>query len=272
MQRGREHFGTCDFEEGESYYGACDSQICYETAHSVCASEDCANIICKRHCETCPACGLTFCSSRDQRLHDCFYLHETSRQCKHSLIVPLLAQLDEKLAMPSQATLREFIKSNGDGLGNPLPREVPADFALAALCLSGHVEDVPPSARIDQKAAQLQRRATRQREARACHRLGLAVAATRAPYHRVDLYKRSTALIASGALVTRIFSGSPHYSQQIELLRLLGIHRQEDYVRDRLDALENARPQLYNVLLHRAESIAHRESSKADTRQQVLFS
>jgi hypothetical protein len=264
-QRGQEHLGACEFQESESYYGACDALICREPAYFSCRSGDCANILCERHHGICPACGLTFCSSADVRLHDCFYVHETSSQCENSLIAPVLAQLEEKLAMPSHATLREFIRMDGDGFGHPLPREVPADFALAGLCLSGRIEDIPISARLDQKTAQVQRRAARQREARACRRFGLTITATRAPYNRVDLYKRSTVLIASGALVTRVFSGSPHYAQQSELLRLIGIHKQEDYVRNRLNALESARPQLYSFLLQRAEIIAKRESGEADT-------
>jgi hypothetical protein len=118
---------------------------------------------------------------------------------------------------------------------------------------------------------QLQRRAARQRQARACRRLGLTVTATRDRYHRVDLYKRSTVLIAGGALLTRIFSGSPHYVHQVELLRLLGIHKQEDFVRDRLDALERARSQLYNFLLPRAVNITQRCAVGADVRQRSLF-
>jgi hypothetical protein len=273
VQRGREQLGICEFQESESSYGACDAMDCRAQAYFSCASEDCGNIIlCETHNETCPACGLTFCSSPDVRLHDCFYLHETSGQCENSLIAPVLAQLEEKLAMPSLTALREFIKRDGDGFGNPLPREVPADFALAALCLSGRIEDVHFSARLEQRNTQLQRRAARQREARACRRLGLEITATRARYTRVDLYKRSTVLIASGALITCAFSGSPHYAQQSELLRLIGIHRQEDYVRDRLNALQNTRPQLYDILLGRAQSIAQRDSDQADTRQPALFS
>lgn len=272
MQRGREQLGICEFQESESSYGARDALVCRAPAYFSCASEDCGNIIvCETHHETCPACGLTFCSSPDARLHDCFYLHETSGQCENSLIAPVLAQLEEKLATPSHATLREFIKRDGDGFGNPLPREVPADFALAALCLSGRIEDIPFSARLEQRDTQLQRRAARQREARACRKLGMSITATRARYNRVDLYKRSTVLIASGALVTCAFSGSPHYAQQSELLRLIGIYKQEDYVRDRLNALENTRPHLYSLLLRRAESIAQRDSGRADTRQPALF-
>jgi hypothetical protein len=52
---------------------------------------------------------------------------------------------------------------------------------------------------------------------------------------------------------------------------LIGIHKQEDYVRDRLDALQKTRPHLYNLLLCRAESIAQRDSAKVDTRQPALF-
>jgi hypothetical protein len=174
--------------------------------------------------------------------------------------------------MPSHATLREFVKTDGDGLGNPLPREVTADFALAALCISGHIDDVPFVARLEQRNMQLRQRAVRQREARACRALGLRISATRARYNRVDLYKRSTVLIAGGALVTRIFAGSPHYAQQSELLRLIGIHKQEDYVRDRLSALANTRPELYNLLLHRAESIAQRDSGRTKALQRALFS
>jgi hypothetical protein len=272
VQRGREQLGICEFEESESSYGSCDALACRGPAYVRCDSEDCASIICERHSEICPACGLRFCNSADGRMHDCFHLHETSTECENSLIAPVLAQLEEKLAMPSQAALREFIMRDSDGFGNPLPREVPADFALAALCLSDSIEDIPLSARIEQRCTQLQRRAARQREARACHRLGLKINATRARYNRVNLYKRSTVLIASGALVTRVFSGSPHYAQQSELLRLIGIHKQEDYVRDRLDALQDMRPQLYNLLLHRAESIAQCKSGKAGTPQRALFS
>lgn len=273
MQRGREQLGICEFEESESSYGAGDALGCRAAAYFSCASEDCGNIIlCETHNETCPACGLTFCSSPNARLHDCFYVHQTEGQCENSLIAPLLAQLEQKLALPSQEALREFIKSDGDGFGNPLPKEVPADFALAALCLTGRIENIPFSARFEQENAQRQRRTARQREARACHRLGLNITATRARYNRVGLYKRSTVLIASGALITCAFSGSPHYAQQSELLRLIGIHKQEDYVRDRLSALENARPQLYNLLLKRAESIAQRDSGKADTLESALFS
>jgi hypothetical protein len=272
VQQRLEHLGTCEFQESESYRGARDAWICRGPAYFACDSEECANIICERHNEICPACGLTFCSSADARLHDCFYLHETSGQCENSLIAPVLARLEERLATPSHAILREFVKTDGDGLGNPLPREVPADFALAALCLNGRIDDVPFAAKLEQRNIQLKRRADRQREARACRALGLRITATRARYNRVDLYKRSTALIASGALVTRIFSGSPHYAQQSELLRLVGIHKQEDYVRDRLNSLEITRPQLYNLLLHRAESIAQRDSTKSDTPQRPLFS
>ena len=272
VQLGREHFGTCEFQEGESSYLACDATLCTSPAYSSCASEDCGHIIlCERHNEICPACGLTFCRSADGRLRDCFYDHETSGQCEHSLIAPVLARLEEQLAMPSQAALREFVKRDGDGFGNPLPEEVPTDFALAALCLRGCIEDIPFSARVQQENAQRERRVARQREARACRKLGLEITAIRAPYNRVDLYKRSTVLIASGALVTRAFSGRPHYAQQSELLRLIGIHKQEDFVRDRLNALENARPALFNFLLHRAQDIAQRVSRQTDTQQPALF-
>ena len=238
VQLGREHFGTCEFQEGESSYLACDATLCTSPGYSSCASDDCGHIIlCERHNEICPACGLTFCRSADGRLRDCFYDHETSGQCEHSLIAPVLARLEEQLAMPSPATLREFVKRDGDGFGNPLPEEVPTDFALAALCLRGCIEDIPFSARVQQENAQRERRVARQREARACRKLGRR----------------------------------PHYAQQSELLRLIGIHKQEDFVRDRLNALENARPALFNFLLHRAQDIAQRVSRQTDTQQPALF-
>jgi hypothetical protein len=179
--------------------------------------------------------------------------------------------LKDKLAMPSQTFLREFVEKNADGFGNPLPQEVPANFALAALCINGSIEDIPHSAKLEQKEAQGLRRAARQREARACRRLRLQIIATRGAYHRVDLYKRSTLLIASGALLTRAFSGSAHYSEQIELLRLIGVYRQEDFVRDRLDALRDARPEIYGLLAQRAEDVIARRSITA-VQQRQLFS
>jgi hypothetical protein len=263
--------GTCDFEEGESYLGANDALGCRRTANFECQSEECNNCICEGHVEECPACRKRFCSSPDVRLHDCFYLHETSGHCESSLIGPVLAQFEEKLAMPSQALLRTFVKKDGDGFGHPLPRQVSVDFALAALCLSGHIDNIPLSARQEQKAAQRRQRADRQREARACRKFGLFVTPTRASYNRVDLYKRSTVLISSGALIVCAFSGSPHYSQQSSLLRLIGIHKQEDYVRNRLNALKSARPQLYDLLLHRAQKIAQLDSVEAGPQQPELF-
>jgi hypothetical protein len=260
-QQGREYRGACDVALGESYFGACDALICGGQAHYYCQLEDCRNNICSRHFERCPACGLIFCNSPDSRLHDCFYLHQVGKDCEHSLVAPVLAQLEKQLDDPRHIQLHNFVTQDADGFGNKLPEEVPANLALASLCLSGKIEDIPHSAKLEQRETQRRIRAAKQREARACQRLGLRVVATRNAYHRVDLYKRSTALIAEAALLTRAFAGSPHYGEQHQLLRLVGVHRQEDFIRDRLNALRNTRPSIYAFLCQRAEDITKRIAS-----------
>jgi hypothetical protein len=271
VRRGEEYLRACEVELAESYYGSGDAQICGAQAHYDCESEDCVKSICERHYEICPACRLVFCNSPDDRLHDCFYLHQTSGGCEHSLITPILAQLDKELALPTYRALSTFIRKDADGFGNPLPEEVSTTFAMAALCLDGRIEDIPTAARLEQKDSQRRTRAARQREARTCQKLGLRVVATRNPYHRVDFYKRSTSLIASGALITRAFTGAAHYGEQVELLGLVGVHKQEDFVRDRMSALQRARPDTYRALLQRAEQIAQSRSANIHPPQRSLF-
>ena len=74
---------------------------------------------------------------------------------------------------------------------------------------------------------------------------------------RLAPYKASTIYFVSGALIVQHWTGGWHYREQMEILRIMGLSKSPDFIRDRVGYLQNTNQLLFGeieVLARRVRS------------------
>jgi hypothetical protein len=239
-------------KHSESFYGAGDEFQCGEESKFECASEDCSCCPCALHAQRCPTCFRPFCKSYDNSIWTCFDEHLTNGQCQTQILRLRLDRLANALASDRHSELEEFVNRNADGLGNPLLPEVPDSLALAIACVEGRIPDYSPDVLIPRDEARRKLRAQAQRQRRARIRQNVSIAIPQAAGTHVSARRNSTVYLATAALMTKHWTGRWHYREQNEILSIMGLSQNCDFIRDRVDYFRDHSPGSY----HRVESQA----------------
>ncbi len=245
---------TCTaLSQGESFYGACDSLECGRDSVIVCASDN-GCCPCARHVQHCTGCGKAFCKSSDRSIWACFDNHLIEGRCPQQLLTAHLARLANALGSPQHAALDEFVSRNSDGLWNPLPREVPESLGLAVACLTDTIPEYNADMTLRQEMRQ-RRRTEVQRLRRAKRKHSVSVAVPRHGGVHLSQHRNSTIYLATAALITSQWTGRWHYPEQNEILRIMGLARSSDFIRDRVDALRDRNAPAFNWIRLRAVAL-----------------
>jgi hypothetical protein len=240
---------------GESKYGAGDAFECGRQSTVECASDDCSCCPCARHVQRCPTCFQPFCASSDSALWTCFHEHFRAGQCPTDILRIPLDRLADELESGRHPALAEFVCHNSDGLGNPLPQEVCDSLGLAVACANGVLPEYNADVLTDRKQASREHRSARQKLRRAAKRLGMSppilpLGAIRAAPHR-----NSTIHLATGAVVTRYWTGRWHYREQNDILRIMGRSQSVSFIQDRVDYLRSHNATVFGLIESRAAAL-----------------
>jgi hypothetical protein len=233
---------------GESSPGACDQVECGHQSYFECASGECANCPCERHVRKCPGCHKFFCDSSDKCLWTCFDAHVSEKACSGEVLRVPLTKLSGAFDSGKHDGLDEFVNRNSDGLGTPLPCDVCIHLALAVACASGFSPEYGADILSSRQTHAREQRAHQQRLRRAAKKLGAAMPDRRKHNRQIASHKNSTIHIVTGALVVRDWTNSWHYREQLEMLSIMGLHKGEDFIRDRLDYVRTRNGRLFRNL------------------------
>jgi hypothetical protein len=237
----------------ERAYGAGDEFPCGYESKFECASEDCSCCPCVLHAQQCPNCGQLFCKSYDS-IWTCFDEHVKNGRCETQIL--RLKRLARELTSGRHSELEEFVNHNADGLGNPLLPEVPDSLALAIACLDGRIPDYSPYIRIPRDAARRKLRAEAQRRRRAEARHKISIPTRRAAGTYVSACRNSTIYLATAALMTKQWTGRWHYREQNEILSIMGLSQNSDFIRNRVDYFRRRSPGSYDRIESQAIFLA----------------
>jgi len=127
------------------------------------------------------------------------------------------------------------VTEDSDGLGHPLPKEVCVNFGLAVAYCNDVMPEYNEDVRVSRAVTSRERRRRQQIRRRAAKKFGISAPPLRLPSASLAPYKNSTIHVVSGALVVRHWTGSWHYREQIEILNIMGLHKGNDYIRDRVE-------------------------------------
>lgn len=254
-------FDRCSFHvEGESRWGACDQIECGAKSNTLCASEECVNCPCESHAERCPVCRRDFCASSNRRFDTCFSEHMSNGKCQAQLLRLPLANLAQALDSPQYRDLDYFINQNSDGLGHPLPEEVCVNLGLAVAYSHNSITEYNRDVLIARSINKREQRRRQQKVRRAARKLGLEVPTRSCPSQRLAPHKNSTIHITTGALVVQHWTGRWHYREQMEILRIMGLHKSPDFVSDRINYLRDINPIVFKQIESYAISLSKRPS------------
>jgi hypothetical protein len=157
-----------------------------------------------------------------------------------------LKKLAAALDSEEYSELCKFVCHDSDGLGNPLPKEVCDNLGLAVIYLNHSIPDQDKAALLFSQRRRRISRNQKQRLRRAIERHGTAARSCHAPDpFRLEPHKRSTIHLVTGALAVRHWTGQWHYRQQIEMLKVMGLFRGDDFIRDRVDYLRTSNPKVF---------------------------
>lgn len=213
---------------------------------------------CERHAKQCPQCSQYFCESTVNRLLTCFYEHVNEGKCQGQILRTQIDRLSQTLNSVQHEELQNFVVSNSDGLGNPLPKEVCINLGLAVIYAQGMIPEYNPDVVKAKEVDNRRRRTERQKIRRAKRRLNISASAAHAGSTRLASYKGSTFHVANAALIVRRWTGTWHYREQMEILSIMGLHKGNDFVRDRVDYLRHSNPMLFEQVEKFALSIIQR--------------
>jgi hypothetical protein len=224
----------------------------------VCASEECVNYPCERHSQRCPICQKEFCASSKQPFETCFSEHVRQGTCEQELLRVPMTSLNDALRSGQHRELDDFLNCNSDGLGHPLPREVCTNFGLAVAYLKNLIPEYNRDVVVAQTLGRRAQRRNQQKFRRAAKSLNLKVCTPSCSSPRLARYRNSTIHVATGALVVRHWTNRWHYRKQIEILQIMGLHKGEDFIRDRVGYLYRSNPILFRQIELRATAITNR--------------
>jgi hypothetical protein len=152
------------------------------------------------------------------------------------------------LASGKHTALEEFINHNSDGLGNPLPQEVCERFGFAVACVNDRIPDYNQDVLMAQKEARLQRRAETQRIRRAANRQNVSITLSHLEGKHLSPHRNSTIHLTTGALITHHWTGCWHYREQSEILKIMGLTKNSDFIRNRLEYLREHNPAKFDLI------------------------
>jgi hypothetical protein len=242
--------------QGERVYGAGDEFLCGEESKFECASEDCSCCPCALHAQRCPTCNRPFCKSYDSSIWTCFDEHLTNGQCQTPILRIRLDRLAGAFTSGRHSELEEFVNHNADGLGNPLLPEVPDSLALAIACVEGRIPDYSPDVLIPRDEARRKLKARAQRRRRARLRQNVSIDTPHAAGKYVSACRNSTIYLVTAALITKHWTGRWHYREQSEILGIMGLSQNLDFIRDRLDYFRDHSPSSYDWIESLANALA----------------
>jgi hypothetical protein len=241
-----------------------DQAVCGRGSSGICASEDCSNHPCQRHTKRCPICLREFCGTADWTWDTCFSRHEEEGRCSNDLLRTALGKLTRAFETGEHRELERFVRYDSDGLRNPLPPEVCTNLALGAAYSLNPALEYSSELLQEQAEKRVARRTEQQRLRRARRRHGVLPSENWPPrLARLESHKSSTIHLATGALVLRDWTGNWHYRQQGEIIRVMGLHKGEDFVRDRLDYLRDNNPEMFARIENWARLVTRRHARSA---------
>lgn len=174
----------------------------------------------------------------------------SAARCRQEIVRIPLDELAHALGSGKYAELDEFVNRNSDGFGNPLPTEACTNLALAAACSKHLLPEYSHDLLSLRDKTNREQRARRQRLRRAAERLGESITKERCRYTHLAPHRNSTVHLVTGALIVRHWTGAAHHREQMEMLKIMGLHKGEDFIRDRIDYLRRKNPTTYeNVQL-----------------------
>ena len=250
---------TCGVQAGAETHGRygpnCDQIECGARSSFVCESENCSNCPCDAHTGRCPDCLKPYCTSRDKKLHLCLTEHLQEGKCPGQIVRLPLKKLAVALDSGDYPELRRFIRHDSDGLGNPLLNDVCDNLGLVVVYRNYSIPDYDKSTLLDSRRRRHISRNESQRRRRAAEKHGARAPAGASPesFHLAP-YRRSSIHLAAGALAVRDWTGNWHYREQMEILKIMGLSKGEDFIRDRLDYLSKRNPQMFQVIASSARA------------------
>jgi hypothetical protein len=248
---------TCTVvKHGELLYGAGDEFQCGKESKFECASEDCVCCPCALHAQRCPTCDQLFCKSYDSSIWTCFDEHLTNGRCQTQILRLSLNKLANALSSDRHSDLEEFVNHNSDGMGSPLLPEVPDSLALAIACVEGRIPDYSPDVLIPRDEARRKLRAKAQRQRRARTRRNISIAASPVAGTYISACRNSTIYLATAALMTKCWTGRWHYREQNEILSIMGLSQNDDFIRDRVDYFREHSLGSYHRIESQASALA----------------
>ena len=95
----------------------------------------------------------------------------------------------------------------------------------------------------------------RQRINRAAKRNNVSLALPKVEGKHLSPHRNSTTYLATGALITRHWTGNWHYREQVEILRIMGLNKNADFIRDRIDYLRDHNRAMFDMIQSRAAAM-----------------
>lgn len=187
-------------------------------------------------------------------------MHVQEEKCQVEILRVPLERLSWAFDSGQHRELENFINRDSDGLGNPLPREAFIQHALAVAYSNNLIPEYNGDVLTDRDTCSRERRSRLQRSRRTAKRLGVSMPATPPVSLRLEPHRNSTIHVVKGALAVLQWTGSWHYREQMELLNVMGLHKSEDYIRDRVRYLQRANPTKFKEIELWAPSIKDRRS------------
>jgi hypothetical protein len=251
---------TCELlvkAEGSNIYGpTCDQIVCGGRSVVKCASNDCINCPCPRHLTICEKCGQYFCYSPYSPVWTCFSEHRLVDNCDDNALEIPLGKLTRAFGSRENHDLHNFVRHDSDGLGHPLPEDVCVNLGVAVAHLKSVVPEYGEDVVIARDMRSRQRRTRTQNVRRAARRLGILVSppsGVRVP--QLAPHRQSTIRLVTGALVVRNWTGTWHYRELTEMLAIMGIFKNIDFIRDRVEYLRRSNPSTFTRIQSFASAI-----------------
>jgi hypothetical protein len=172
-------------------------------------------------------------------------MHVEDGKCQGEILRVPFARLKGAFDSGQHNELERFVNRDSDGLGNPLPREVSVNLGLAVVYSTDFIPEYNGDVLVARDKNARARRARAQRTRRAARRLGVPPVGFRSESKRLAPYKNSTIHLVSGALLVHHSTGSWHYREQTEMLSIMGLFRNGDFIRYRVDYLSRSNPTMF---------------------------
>jgi len=174
-------------------------------------------------------------------------VHVSERTCNDEILRVPFDKLTRAFDSGKYAELDRFVR-NSDGLGTPLPPDVCINLGLAVACSNSLLPQYNKDVLRRQKAHIRERRAEQQRLRRKAKNLGLQRPSEQRRYLSSAQHKNSTIHIVTGALIVHEWTKRWHCREQIEILRIMGLHKGDDFIRDRIDYMQTSNARMFRNL------------------------